>query len=285
MDCCESSVEGVAIVPCGGGGGLRVCYDDGDPTRCDPVIINHIKTSAELATDVFNKTHIDKYSFLELVYATTHFLGRIMDLMFTAKPVPVEDDRKPVTFRARIYITGHYVEFLDLVPPAHLLAFYRYNHFFLFFFLLIKYLLLRIESIYLYMSTSLEKMQLMKPEKSSTKKPEKIWMEKLQECSVVSYDSNPTRCDDQTTKIREEWAGLAVEVYNKTHPVTYILVEVVNATEYFSAGSMLHVKFTAKCMYESDTYVEEEDIWDDTPRTLHALVSITHNYVEFVDLV
>ncbi|KAL7147366.1 hypothetical protein ABFS83_06G102900 [Erythranthe nasuta] len=256
MDCCESSVEGVAIVPCGGGGGLRVCYDDGDPTRCDPVIINHIKTSAELATDVFNKTHIDKYSFLELVYATTHFLGRIMDLMFTAKPVPVEDDRKPVTFRARIYITGHYVEFLDLVPPAHLLAFY-----------------------------SLEKMQLMKPEKSSTKKPEKIWMEKLQECSVVSYDSNPTRCDDQTTKIREEWAGLAVEVYNKTHPVTYILVEVVNATEYFSAGSMLHVKFTAKCMYESDTYVEEEDIWDDTPRTLHALVSITHNYVEFVDLV
>ncbi|KAL7146493.1 hypothetical protein ABFS83_06G044700 [Erythranthe nasuta] len=89
----------------------------------------------------------------------------------------------------------------------------------------------------------------------------------------VIYDGDPTPCDADTMNIIRGCADLALQVYNKMQANVYSMGDVGRATRHLSTtGSMVDLVFTAKPC-------------DDVPITLEARVSVTHNYVEFVELV
>ncbi|EYU24983.1 hypothetical protein MIMGU_mgv1a015934mg [Erythranthe guttata] len=93
----------------------------------------------------------------------------------------------------------------------------------------------------------------------------------------VWYDGDPTRCDGKTMDLLKECVDLAIYVYNNTHYVKYDFLKLVHATGHLSGGFAVTIRFTAVARPVYDE--------DDTLKTFRARVSITHNYVEFVDFV
>ncbi|EYU24988.1 hypothetical protein MIMGU_mgv1a011490mg [Erythranthe guttata] len=91
--------------------------------------------------------------------------------------------------------------------------------------------------------------------------------------SVIYDGEDPTSCDAHTIKMIQGCADLALQVYNKMQAHVYSMGDLGRATRHLSTtGSMVDLVFTAKPC-------------DDVPITLEARVSVTHNYVEFVELV
>ncbi|KAL7146803.1 hypothetical protein ABFS83_06G066900 [Erythranthe nasuta] len=188
-------------------------------------------------------------------------------MMFTATPVSEEAadgvHTKPVTFRAQVSLVNRWVEYVVLLTPADLLAFDRSKFVWIW-------------------------------EDVSMKKPDKILIKELREGSIL-YDGDSTSCDCNTMNILKECTDLAIEVYNKTNPVRYKLVDVVLATGHSSGCSMVYLEFTAELLdkdcreyYEEgcqQVYRQQLLTGVDKPRTMRTYVSITPYYVEFVQRV
>ncbi|KAL7146475.1 hypothetical protein ABFS83_06G043400 [Erythranthe nasuta] len=232
-------------------GGLSVVVSyGGDPASCNPIRLKQLEEYAESAIDVYNKTHLKKYSFVKLLFATlTSYAGAVSDIMFTVKPEPEEEeedavDKKTLTFRAKVSVTGHYVEDVEFYPGDDWKSFYMQSEFW-----------------------------IKKPKKNST---ENIRTKKSLDCSVL-YDGDPTHCDEKSMNILRECAEFAIEVYNKIHEIKYNLLDMVNASGDLSTDSMVDLMFTAMAMHQT-----HKD--DKYPKNFTTRVSITHNYVEFVEL-
>ncbi|EYU20208.1 hypothetical protein MIMGU_mgv1a012848mg [Erythranthe guttata] len=102
------------------GGGPRVWFD-GDRTDIDPLYIKDSEDAAALAIDVYNKTHLNRYSVVEVLSATG--LGLKVIVTFTAKPEPGDDDKNLVTFVAFTHILNESYKFVisvKILHPAHL---------------------------------------------------------------------------------------------------------------------------------------------------------------------
>ncbi|EYU19916.1 hypothetical protein MIMGU_mgv1a010748mg [Erythranthe guttata] len=210
-----------------GAGGISIWYN-GDPTRCLPHHMETMKKYAELVIDVFNKTHLNKYSFVDMVHTTSVNFGLwTLHMVFTVKPEPEEDgvDKYPIIVRARVSISNDYVDYFEFPEDE---------------------------------------------EDSETP---------IFPIGSVFYDGNPTSCDDETMKTVQRCADLVMEVYNKTHLIEYSLVELVRATRHLSPGFMIDLVFIAKSKYDYGGGHEEY------PKEFRARVSVTHNYVEFVEIV
>ncbi|XP_012858317.1 PREDICTED: uncharacterized protein LOC105977545 isoform X2 [Erythranthe guttata] len=182
-----------------GPAGFSVWYN-GDPTRRNPDRMEIMKQAAELVIDVFNKTHLNKYSFVGMVHATEErFPIVVLDMIFTVQPEPEEDgvDKNHINVRGPVF-----------------------------------------------------------------------------------YDGGPTSFADETMKIVQRCADLAIQVYNKTHAIRYSLIELVRATRHLPPVFMIDLVFTAK-----PTYDYEQDDDEEYLKTFRARVSVTHNYVEFVEIV
>ncbi|KAL7146478.1 hypothetical protein ABFS83_06G043700 [Erythranthe nasuta] len=226
--------------PIGVGGAV---WYDGDPASCH--VPSHLKLLvefAETAVDVYNKTHLKKYCFMELLFATiSMYAGGTSDIIFTVKPEPEQEDavdKKTRTVRARVSVTCHYVYAVgfEFVPGDDWKAFHMHNPF-----------------------------CIEKPETNST------MVKKL-------LDGDLTHIDDNAMNILEECAALAIDVYNKTHEIKYNLLDMVNASGDLSTCSMVDLMFTAMAVHQ----IDEDDKY---PKTFTTRVSITDNYVEFVELV
>ncbi|EYU25000.1 hypothetical protein MIMGU_mgv1a011775mg [Erythranthe guttata] len=236
--------------PVGVGGAV---WYDGDPASCH--VPSHLKLLveyAETAVDVYNKTHLKKYCFVELLFATiSMYAGGTSDIIFTVKPEPEEEedavDKKTRTVRARVSVTCHYVYAVgfEFVPGDDWKAFHMHNPF------------------------CIEKL-----ENNSTKN---IPAKKSLDCSVL-YDGDSTHCDEKSMNVLRECATLAIDVYNKTHEIKYNLLDMVNASGDLSTCSMVDLMFTAMAVHQ----IDEDDKY---PKTFTTRVSITDNYVEFVELV
>ncbi|KAL7146802.1 hypothetical protein ABFS83_06G066800 [Erythranthe nasuta] len=103
---------------------------DGDPKNRDKREVKDLKKHAESAIDVYNKTHVENYSFVEIVYAVARVYSGIQsNMMFPATPVSEAEaeadgvDTKPVTFRAHVSIVNKCVEYVVCVGGIYGCAF------------------------------------------------------------------------------------------------------------------------------------------------------------------
>ncbi|KAL7146950.1 hypothetical protein ABFS83_06G076200 [Erythranthe nasuta] len=201
---------------------------NGDPTRRNPDRMEIMKQAAELVIDVFNKTHLNKYSFVGMVHATEErFPNVVLDMIFTVQPEPEEDgvDKNHINVRGRVSISNDYVDYFEF------------------------------------------------PEDQKNMKM------KIFPIGPVFYDGGPTSFADEIMKVVQRCADLAIEVYNKTHAIRYSLIELVRATRHLPPVFMIDLVFTAK-----PTYDYEQDDDEEYLKTFRARVSVTHSYVEFVEI-
>ncbi|KAL7146501.1 hypothetical protein ABFS83_06G045000 [Erythranthe nasuta] len=213
-------VQKVNKPKCFSPGGMEIWYN-GDPTLDEPDSMRIMKKCAQLVIDLFNQTHINKYSFVKMVHATAIRFGTSMlHMAFKVKPEPPEEGKKTITVRAEVSLRNDYVEYIEFPEDQDNLP-------------------MRIFPL----------------------------------GSVIYDGEDPTSCDADTIKMIQGCADLALQVYDKIQANVYSMGDLGRATRHLSTtGSMVDLVFTAKSRY-------------DVPITLEARVSVTHNYVEFVDLV
>ncbi|KAL8049902.1 hypothetical protein ABFX02_06G049100 [Erythranthe guttata] len=79
---------------------------------------------AEIALDVYNKTHPIKYSLVDLKLVVGQIVMQQLNVVFTANPNSDADfdDKNPITFRADVRIRTYCVKSVEIVPPSQLLA-------------------------------------------------------------------------------------------------------------------------------------------------------------------
>ncbi|KAL7146562.1 hypothetical protein ABFS83_06G049900 [Erythranthe nasuta] len=206
------------------GGGCSLWFRDGDRSRsrsrCHPFQIKESEDAAALAVHLYNKTHLNKYSVVEVLSAAE--VGLILNIIFTAKPEPAsasasafDDNKYPIYFRASVNNLYTCVEYVEIVRDAHLHAL-DYN---------------------------------------LPKKKEPVDM--FRDGPVLYGPDCTTCCDDETKNILNESTDLALQVRNNTHIKKYILPVLVSATGHISTGSISKVDlmFTAK----PDPLLEDSD--------------------------